>query len=294
MNRPLHLMLSILLACSASAVAVAPPPTVESKDAVNPKCPISQRAIDGKTFVTYKGKRIGFCCPACDAKFLAWDDARKDAFIASIAPDTGTSPDDKKQETLGDPYTLATCPVTDEKLGSMGAAPIRMIDGREIRVCCKGCFKKIEEDRKKYFDKIDQQMAEDQRSHYPLETCVVMHDTLKKKGKDTAIEYVHNNRLFRLCCKDCIKRVKLNPGKYTMELDKAIRREQGKSYPLDVCPVSGEKLGAMGAPVERIVANRLIKLCCQGCMKKFDENPAKYIAMVDAARKSSAADHDSD
>lgn len=274
-----------LILSAASVYAVAPPKEGESKDAVNKNCPISKHAIDGKTFVTYKGKTIGFCCPACDDKFLAWDDAKKDAFLASAGPDARNSSDDGKKAAIGDPYTLTTCPVTDEKLGSMGEAPIKMIEGREIRVCCSGCFKTIEKDTKKFFDKIDKQMADDQRSHYPLDTCVVMQEPLKKNGKDTAVEYVHNNRLYRLCCKDCIKRVKKNPARYATELDKAIRRDQGKNYPLKTCPVSGEKLGSMGEPVERIVANRLIKLCCNGCMKAFDKEPAKYVAIVDAARK---------
>lgn len=278
------LTLSVLLIICAANSAMSAPPAKDdgkTKPAVNTTCPISGRAIDGKTFVTHKGRRVGLCCPACEEKFLAWDETKKDAFVAGKDDGGDSDPTD----FAGDPYTLTTCVVTDEALGSMGDPPVKMIAGREVRVCCAGCFKKIEKDTKRYFEKMDKLMADDQRAHYPLDTCIVTHEPLKRKGKDAAYELVYKNRLFRLCCKDCAKKVEKDPSKYAEELDKAIRKEQGKNYPLTTCPVTGEKLGSMGEPVERIVANRLIRFCCKGCFKKFDADPAKYIAKVDAARK---------
>src|SRR5205085_11428460 len=37
------------------------------------------------------------------------------------------------------PYTLKTCPVSDEKLGDMGDPYVFTHEGREIKLCCKGC-----------------------------------------------------------------------------------------------------------------------------------------------------------
>ena len=53
-----------------------------------------------------------------------------------------------------------------------------------------------------------------------------------------------------------------------------------KPYPLDVCIVSGEKLGSMGAPVVYVHEGQEIKFCCKPCVKKFDANPAKYLAKL--------------
>ncbi len=36
------------------------------------------------------------------------------------------------------PYTLDTCPVSGEKLGSMGDPSVKMYDGREVRFCGGG------------------------------------------------------------------------------------------------------------------------------------------------------------
>ena len=53
-----------------------------------------------------------------------------------------------------------------------------------------------------------------------------------------------------------------------------------KAYPLDVCPVSGEKLGVMGAPVVFAYKDQEIKLCCKKCRKDFDADPAKYLTKL--------------
>jgi len=55
-----------------------------------------------------------------------------------------------------------------------------------------------------------------------------------------------------------------------------------KAYPLDVCVVSGEKLGSMGKPVEFEYQGQQIKLCCKNCKPDFDKEPAKYIGKLSA------------
>jgi len=38
-----------------------------------------------------------------------------------------------------------------------------------------------------------------------------------------------------------------------------------------------------GEPIEYVHGTRLIRLCCKPCVAKVAENPAKYLAKVDAA-----------
>lgn len=52
---------------------------------------------------------------------------------------------------------------------------------------------------------------------------------------------------------------------------------------LTTCPVSGEKLGEMGAPYVFTYSNQVVKLCCPMCKKDFDKNPDKYIGTVRGA-----------
>lgn len=54
---------------------------------------------------------------------------------------------------------------------------------------------------------------------------------------------------------------------------------------MTTCPVSGEKLGEMGAPFTFTYKGQEVKLCCPGCKKDFDKDPDKFIAKIRAADK---------
>ena len=55
-----------------------------------------------------------------------------------------------------------------------------------------------------------------------------------------------------------------------------------KPYPLDVCIVSGEKLGSMGDPVVVVQDGQEIKFCCDKCPPKFEADPAKYLSKLES------------
>ena len=58
------------------------------------------------------------------------------------------------------PYTLKTCPVSDEKFGGeMGDPYVFTHEGREIKLCCKGCLKDFNKDSAKYIKKIEKAEA---------------------------------------------------------------------------------------------------------------------------------------
>ena len=75
------------------------------------------------------------------------------------------------------------------------------------------------------------------------------------------------------------------------EKEAAWAAEAAKSYPLDVCVVSDEKLGSMGDSPKYIYQvdgqlDRLVMFCCEGCEEDFLKAPAQYLAKLDAAKKS--------
>lgn len=67
------------------------------------------------------------------------------------------------------------------------------------------------------------------------------------------------------------------------KLDKAVIAKQKDSYPLATCVVSGEKLGEMGAPVDYVYHNQLVRFCCGGCIEAFEKEPAKYLSKLTTA-----------
>ncbi len=59
-----------------------------------------------------------------------------------------------------------------------------------------------------------------------------------------------------------------------------------KPYPLDVCLVTGLKLGAMGESPSLIYQGQQFKFCCGACPPKFQNEPAKYIEKLSVLTKS--------
>lgn len=59
-----------------------------------------------------------------------------------------------------------------------------------------------------------------------------------------------------------------------------------RPYPLETCLVSGEKLGQGGMKPHAFThQGREIKLCCQDCLKDFNQAPARFIQKLEAAAK---------
>lgn len=61
------------------------------------------------------------------------------------------------------------------------------------------------------------------------------------------------------------------------------------NYPIKTCVVSGGKLGGMGKPVSYLYKqaggpDRTVIFCCKSCIKKFEKEPAKFLAKLDAVQ----------
>ena len=61
--------------------------------------------------------------------------------------------------------------------------------------------------------------------------------------------------------------------------DSALAKAQG------TCPVSDEPLGSMGTPIKVTHGDKTVFLCCEGCRKKFEKNPATYLAKLEKRSK---------
>ncbi len=116
---------------------------------------------------------------------------------------------------------------------------------------------------------------------YLLDICPVSGMTLGKMGPPVIM--VHETREVRFCCKDCIPKFQAEPAKYLQQIDEKLTSEQMAHYPMTTCPVSDEALGTMGEPVNMVYDNRLVRFCCNMCVRKFKQAPAEYLAELDAA-----------
>ena len=77
-------------------------------------------------------------------------------------------------------------------------------------------------------------------------------------------------------------------GSHMKEGDSAASKTKSNTgddaYPLEVCVVSGEKLGSMGKPIVLQHEGREVRLCCKGCVEDFNKDPKKFMAKLDEAK----------
>jgi hypothetical protein len=78
--------------------------------------------------------------------------------------------------------------------------------------------------------------------------------------------------------------------------DAAWLAQARKEYPLKTCVISKENLGTMGEPTDLIYRaegspDRLVRFCCESCIKDFKKDPAAALKRIDDAGKPAAKPH---
>ena len=158
------------------------------------------------------------------------------------------------------------CPVSGGKLGSMGAPIKTQVEGQTIFLCCKGCEGK--QFNQQHWTTIQNNFAKAQG------TCPIMGKPVTGASKSTVL---NGHRIF-ICCPPCAKKIQADPDTALKKVHAAYVAfaNKGKGGGMDqamiaaqkICPVSGQKLGAMGAPIKVKVGEEEVFLCCKGCTKK--------------------------
>ncbi|WP_390621597.1 hypothetical protein [Roseimaritima sediminicola] len=113
--------------------------------------------------------------------------------------------------------------------------------------------------------------------------CPVSSKPLGSMGDPVAVA-LGGDRVF-VCCASCVGAVESNPAKYVsgrpeVTVASATKADADTIARQKVCPVMDEPLGSMGTPVKVSVGDKPIFLCCKGCVKKIQAEPAKYLARV--------------
>lgn len=170
--------------------------------------------------------------------------------------------DPAKQQRQQDQLRIAVqeiCPVTGEKLGSMGE-PLKVQVGEEtVFLCCKGCMGK--QVNPEHWATIHANMASAQK------ICPVMKEPLPEDAESIVI----NGQTIFICCPPCGDKIKADPAAFTQQVNAlytASIRDRLRIAVQDICPVSGQKLGSMGEPLKVQVGEETVFLCCKGCLGK--------------------------
>ncbi len=99
-----------------------------------------------------------------------------------------------------------------------------------------------------------------------------------------------------VCCEGCIEHAEAG-GKGTLAkvsklmkasatLAKMPTQERAAAEAQKYCAIANKSfLGSMGAPIKLEISGKPVYLCCKGCVKKANANPAATLAKAEALRK---------
>ena len=173
-------------------------------------CPIMGKPVsaDMKSTVV-NGQQVFVCCPPCIPKIqadVAGSLKKVNANYVSFVQ--------KERQAHSDHMNMAAqgiCPVSGQKLGSMGE-PIKVKVGAEevAFLCCKGCQGK--QLKAEHWATVQANLAKAQG------TCPVMGKPVDASMKSTVV----NGRKIFVCCPPCIEKINAEPAAFVAKLDSQI------------------------------------------------------------------------
>lgn len=110
-------------------------------------------------------------------------------------------------------YPLKTCLVSGKELGSMGEPRQLLYRNRLVLLCCEKCEAKFGENAGKFVADLDAAVIAAQMPKYALTTCPVSGEEFGGEMGEP-FPFVAGNRLFKLCCAGCIKKIRKDPLLY--------------------------------------------------------------------------------
>jgi hypothetical protein len=122
----------------------------------------------------------------------------------------------------------------------------------------------------------DEAIIAEQKWSYPLKTCAVCNVELGKP-----VTFVVEKKMIRTCSDTCKGLVQKEPRKTIVLVDKAVVDAQKANYPLQACPVTGDKLGERA--VDKVLGMRLVRFATEDAAKSAELDPKPVMAKVDDA-----------
>jgi hypothetical protein len=178
----------------------------------------------------------------------------------------------------GDPYLLPTDPVTAKRLGAVDTQVVLVHEDRQFRFASQESADLFAANPHNYIPGVDAKLVKQQLRFYPLANCLVSDEKLSEES----FNLVYLNRLVRLSKRSYESIFLQDPASFLDKLDAAVIARQKPLYAAKNCPVSGEPLGAMGEPIDYVVGNRLVRLCCTSCIEDVTREPLKYLELFSA------------
>ncbi|MEZ6232919.1 MAG: hypothetical protein R3B68_01905 [Phycisphaerales bacterium] len=196
------------------------------------------------------------------------------------------------------PIVNANCPVAGSPID--GTTFVEF-EGVRVGFCCPGCDSRFEgwdAQRKRAFiaearaaqphddhheDHGDHAAGDDE--HMPLVFAFYLPDCPlmgREIDPERAVVKEFEGREIRLCCTRCERRFDSDPAAAFEKVDELMIADQLPLYPITDCLVmEGHELG--DDAINMVYKNRLVRLCCEGCVADFEADPEAYLHRLDQA-----------
>ena len=137
-----------------------------------------------------------------------------------------------------------------------------------------------------------QKAAQRSGAPYLLDVCAVSGGPLPENGGAVLIisgndDAALNGREMRFCCGGCKARFEKDPKSFIPAVDTRMIKDQTPRYPNMNCVVMIDEpmpdpRGPEANDCKQVVyKNRLVRLCCSKCVRRFKRNPDQYLAALD-------------
>lgn len=189
-----------------------------------------------------------------------------------------------------DRFVLDYCPLCSTRLGTRGETVVIALDGREVRLCSGPCHERLDANLDLARRRIDAPLIADQASHYPLDASLIDGQPLG----ESPVDFIWGNRHFRAHDDAERRAILADPLPALRTLDSAVIRAQRPGYGMpDTCPVQGPIL-ENEARIDLVVANRMVRVCCERCARMVHEHPSQYLSLVEYANRAAAESRSAD
>ena len=223
MIRMLPLLLSLAGLVAVQAQEPAAKPAAEAKFQKTDgypldTCLVSNEELDDSAKVfTVEGHTFKTCCKKCQAKI------EKDPkpYIAKL--------EEAVTKAQADTYALTTCPISGKTLNDKAVSVV--VDTTLVKLCCNNCKDKLAAAPAKAVQMVQAAAYAKQAANYTAKTCPVSGHDLD----DKAVSVMHGTTLIKLCCEDCMDKLKATPNEFAAKVapKAAAKKAEAKEHGSD-------------------------------------------------------------
>ena len=117
--------------------------------------------------------------------------------------------------------------------------------------------------------------------HCPMEVCLGCSAGSQDALGPRWIELGEEGRVVPACSDSCLLSLGEDPASTLARIDAAVIEAQLPTYPTSTCPIGESPIDSMGGPLDVVIEGRLVRFCCEGCIKPFQREAEHYFTWLD-------------